>query len=262
VENFIMGKSVTIDYLPESAKRYPTGYAVVAVDVIRATSVAITAVELGRRCFPVATLDGASQMMELLASSNPMQIGELGGHMPYGFNLNNSPVALTRRTDVERPAILLSSSGSRLMSDAAQCEAGYAACFRNFAPTARHLAKHHDHVALLGAGSRGEFREEDQICCAWMAEILVASGFEAENRDTELLIKRWSGASPQAARQSKSADFLIRTSQVEDLDFILTHINDIPAAFKIEGSELIRIPVDMKENGIPYTVQTGNKTKS
>ena len=81
-------------------------------------------------------------------------------------------------------------------------------------------------------------------------------------RPVELLIKRWSGASPQAARQSKSADFLIRTSQVEDLDFILTHINDIPAAFKIEGSELIRIPVDMKENGIPYTVQTGNKTKS
>jgi len=113
----------------------------------------------------------------------------------------------------------------------------------------------------LGAGSRGEFREEDQICCAWMAEILVASGFEPENRDTELLIKRWSGASPQAARQSKSADFLVRTSQVEDLEFILTHINDIPAAFKIEGGELIRIPVNVNENGQPQTVHTSHKTK-
>lgn len=256
-----MRKSVIIDYLPESAKRYPSGYAVVAVDVIRATSVAITAVELGRRCYPVATLDGASQMLELLSSSNPLQIGELGGHMPYGFDMHNSPVALARRTDIERPVILLSSSGSRLMSDAGQCEAGYAACFRNFEPTARHLAKHHDRVALLGAGSRGEFREEDQICCAWMAELLVEAGFEPENRDTELLIKRWSAASPQAARQSKSADYLIRTSQEEDLDFILAHINDISAAFRIEGGELIRLPVTMDGNASRQPVHSSSKNK-
>ena len=24
-------------------------------------------------------------------------------------------------------------------------------------------------VAVIGAGSKGEFREEDQICCAWIA---------------------------------------------------------------------------------------------
>ena len=50
-----MPKSVVIDYLPESARRYRSGWAIVAVDVIRATTTAITAAATGRRCFPAPT---------------------------------------------------------------------------------------------------------------------------------------------------------------------------------------------------------------
>ena len=47
-----MQKSVVIDYLPESVCRYRSEWAIVAVDVIRATTTAITAAATGRRCFP------------------------------------------------------------------------------------------------------------------------------------------------------------------------------------------------------------------
>ena len=47
-----MPKSFLIDSLPESAANHRSGSAVVAVDVIRATTLAVTAVALGRRCFP------------------------------------------------------------------------------------------------------------------------------------------------------------------------------------------------------------------
>ena len=54
-----MDRSVVIDCFPESAEKYRDGYAVVVIDVIRATTTATTAVSLGRRVFPAQTTDEA-----------------------------------------------------------------------------------------------------------------------------------------------------------------------------------------------------------
>jgi 2-phosphosulfolactate phosphatase len=106
-------KTVVIDCFPESLSLYQDGYAIVAIDVIRATTTAATAVALGRRCFPVPSLEAAVPLAARL--TNPLLVGELGGNMPYGFDLNNSPAALEGRTDIHRPMFFLSTDGSRLM---------------------------------------------------------------------------------------------------------------------------------------------------
>jgi len=151
-----MPKSVAIDCFPESARRYRKGYAVVVIDVVRTTTTAITAVALGRRCLPVASLDAAHSLAGRLA--DPLLIGEVDGIMPKGFDTNNSPAALVKRTDLHRPAVLLSSSGTKLLQTAASCEAVFLACLRNFTSLATHLASSFADVAVIGAGTRGEFR--------------------------------------------------------------------------------------------------------
>src|SRR5215471_16194232 len=108
-----MRKTVVIDCFPESVKIYHNGYAIVAVDVIRATTTAVTCVALGRKCFPVSSLEQAVPLAARL--TNPLLVGELGGSMPYGFDLNNSPAELAIRTDIHRPMLLLSTSGTRLI---------------------------------------------------------------------------------------------------------------------------------------------------
>src|SRR5215216_6897914 len=113
-----MDRVVAIDCFAESLMRYRAGYvAIVAVDVIRATTTAVTGVALNRRCFPVPSLEAAVPLAARL--DNPLLVGELGGNMPYGFDLNNSPAALAERDDVGRPMILLSTSGTRLLGEAA-----------------------------------------------------------------------------------------------------------------------------------------------
>src|ERR1017187_2000053 len=102
-----MRPSVVIDCFPESAPRYNHGYAIVAVDVIRATTTIATAVSLGRRCFPVASREAAWGLSAGL--HNPLLAGELGGVVPAGFEMDNSPAELAQRTDNSRPLILLSS---------------------------------------------------------------------------------------------------------------------------------------------------------
>src|SRR5439155_23870448 len=129
-----MMKEVLIDCFPESLENYRNGYAIVAVDIIRATTTAVTGVALGRRCFPAPALEAAVPLAAKL--TNPLLIGELGGSMPYGFDINNSPAALESRTDVHRPMILLSTSGTRVVCGAEEWQAMYVACLRNYSALA------------------------------------------------------------------------------------------------------------------------------
>src|SRR3989454_156154 len=108
-----MVRIVVIDAFPESVPQYRKGWAVVAVEVIRATTTAVTAALTGRRCFPVASTHAAFGLTQQF--ENALLAGELGGEMPGGFEMNNSPSEIATRTDVSRPLILLSSSGTRLI---------------------------------------------------------------------------------------------------------------------------------------------------
>lgn len=235
-----MQKQVIIDYLPESALKYSKGYAVVAVDVIRATTSAITIADRGGRCFPVLSLEAALELKSTL--QDPLLAGELGGSIAPGFELNNSPAQLDKWEIAGRPVILLSSSGTRLVCLAKECDAVYLACFRNYGFMARHLMDHHSRIAVIGAGSRGEFRLEDQMCCAWIARDLAGMGYEPANEATLSLIKTWATERPEAALHSKSADYLRRTGQSQDLDFILAHINDLGDSYEVRSGEVVASP--------------------
>jgi 2-phosphosulfolactate phosphatase len=201
---------------------------------------AITAVALGRRCLVVESLEAARATASRL--QQPLLSGELGGHMPEGFDMNNSPAQLVQRNDLHRPMVLLSSSGTQLICGAGRRTASvYLACFRNFSAVARRVAGQHERVAVIGAGSRNEFREEDQMCCAWVAELLIGSGYEAGNALTREIVQRWSSAPPSACRVSNSIGYLRRTDQLRDLDFILAHIDDLGDSFGLRGDEVIAV---------------------
>jgi len=228
---------VVIDCFPESVESHQEEDAIIAVDVIRATTVVVTAVAEGRMCFPVPTLEAAVELAGKL--SNPLLVGELGGSMPFGFHLNNSPADIEARTDVERPMILLSTSGSKLICSGNQSQSMYVACLRNWKSTARRLADRHRKIAVIGAGSRNEFREEDQLCCAWIAEELVALGFKPQDDNTAAIIGKWSGAPLVEITRGHSADYLRRSNQTKDLDFILTHVNDLDHIYRFEDGRVV-----------------------
>jgi 2-phosphosulfolactate phosphatase len=94
-------------------------------------------------------------------------------------------------------------------------------------------------VAVIGAGNRGEFREEDQMCCAWIAERLLGAGYLPEDGETADIVKRWSKAPVNAWTFGKSAAYLRRSGQTEDLDFILRKIADLNAPFMLRNGEVV-----------------------
>jgi 2-phosphosulfolactate phosphatase len=229
-------RTVTVDCFSESLARYRDGYAILAVDLIRATTIAVTGVVLGRRCFPTPSIEAAVPLAARL--DDPLLVGELGGNMPYGFHLTSSPAALALREDVSRPMILLSTLGTKVLCAAEGRAAVHAACLRNYTAQVRSLAGRHPKVAVIGAGTRGEFREEDRMCRAWIAERLMNAGYRPGNEQTEQLVERWSSASIEAFLGSKSVEDLKNAGQLRDLDFILGHIDDVDAIFPLKNGEI------------------------
>lgn len=232
-----MKRPVIIDCFPESAAAYRDDHAIVAVDVIRATTFAVTAVAAGRKCYAAENLEDAFELRRRLG--DPLLAGELGGDMPDGFDMNNSPAELALRADTQRPLVMLSSSGTQLMLEAAKSMHGaFVASFRNFEAVARAAAGIHDRIAVIGAGSRHEFREEDQMCCAWVSEALLRYGYEPANEYTAGIIERWKGAPADACADGNSVAYLRRSNQLRDFDFILAHVNDLDLAVTLHGNEV------------------------
>jgi len=236
-----MRNKVVIDCFQENPE-FRSGredHAVVAIDVIRATTTAITAVATGRRCFPVPTVEAARLVRKGLPYS--LLAGEVAGDTPEDFEVNNSPAEIATRLDVDRPLVLLSSSGTKLIHAARESEFTYLSCFRNHSALSQYLIEHHSQVALIGAGTRGEFREEDQICCAWIARELIDAGYEPENDRTASIVEQWGTAPADACLCSRSAEYLRKSGQMLDLDYTLEHVNDVPYVFRMKDGEVVTV---------------------
>jgi 2-phosphosulfolactate phosphatase len=212
--------------------------AVVCVDVIRATTTAVTSVALGRRCFPAASVEDAERLSSVL--SDALLAGEVEGEKPAQFELQNSPTQLVGRSDVHRPLVLVSSSGAPLMRAVADSGHAYVACLRNrSAVVAALLDCDYQMIHVIGAASRGEFRDEDVLCCARIAEQLAGVGYLAADKSTEDKLARWRSAPLETIRASRSAEYLRRTGQTADLDFILAHDDDLSTAHELRGHEVV-----------------------
>jgi len=230
-----MKSTVVLDTLPERAGWYRDTHAIVAIDIFRATTTIVTALAAGRRVFPVASLEEARGVAKTL--HNPLLAGEQTGTRPDGFELNNSPAAIAARSD-RRPIVLLSSAGTRLLANAQGAVATYVACFRNLSATVARLGVRHERIAIIGAGTRGEPRIEDQMAGSWMAERLVAAGFEPENDETAAEIVRWHGADIRLVGEGPSAAYLRASGQAEDIAFVLARVDDLDAVAVVHGPEV------------------------
>jgi phosphosulfolactate phosphohydrolase-like enzyme len=235
-------RTVVIDAFPESAFRHRECDAVACIDVMLTTTTLVTAAAQGRRALVAAS---GQEVRELAAGlSDALLAGSLEDGPPVGFEVPDSPSALVRLAGDGRPLVLRSPPGTELIANAAGGGTVLLACFRNLSATASALA-HHRRIALLAAGCREELSCEDQMAAAWIAERLLNTGFEAADRRTVDMVRRWTGIAPSLAGWGNSAANLRQAGRGEDVDFVIAHVDDIERACLCEGNEvrLEAIPV-------------------
>lgn len=206
--------------------------AIVVVDVLRATTVLCTAASLGRSCLVAATVEEALGVVA--ATPGALLAGEQGGRVPEGFDLGNSPAEVARRGDVDRPLVLVTSSGTPLLRSAEGAPAVFAACLRNITAQVERLAELGRDVTIVPAGTRGSPREEDDLCAAYLAARLADVGWRPDGPAREH-IARWAHLPVSVCADGPSAAFLRGAGHSDDLDFVLSHVDDLAAAFPLEG---------------------------
>lgn len=229
-------KRVSIDFHVEGAFPYLDHDAIVCIDVIQASTTLVTAVATGRRVFAAASFE---QAMDIASDLKDPLIAGADERPSWGrYEVANSPRALNKREDVWRPMVLVSSYGAQLQAHVRGGKPVFVACLRNLAATAELLATGYRSVAVIGPCSSDGLRCEDQFAAARLGAMLCARGFEPDSRGTADTIRRWSTADLQVIRLGRSAEQLRLEGAVADLEFIMSHVEDLDFACENRGAEV------------------------
>ncbi len=152
------------------------GRRVAVIDVLRATTVILAALERGAsRVLTVADLDEARLLRSKLPGA--LLAGERGGFAPEGFDYGNSPVEISAADLAGRIVVLTTTNGTLAVQRAETASSIFAACLRNASAVARELAAADGPVALLCAGTEGAFTIEDFYCAGLIARALIPRGY-------------------------------------------------------------------------------------
>lgn len=162
---------IRIDSLLTGAER-AVG-AVVIIDVFRAFTTA--AVALSRGAEKIIVVGGVEEAMGLRdAGLGQICMGEVGGVMPAGFDLGNSPYDASQAELAGRTIIQRTSAGTQGIVAAKQAKRLYAGSLVTATATARAIRAHSpEQVTLVAMGLDGKARtDEDEMCAIHLRNLL------------------------------------------------------------------------------------------
>ena len=166
--------------------RDPDRWTGVAIDVLRATTTLIVALDHGAsRVVPLGTPEEARAWRD--RSPGVLACGEREGRIVAGFDLGNSPFEYSRSTVEGRTLAFASTNGSHALRAIEACGERALAAFVNASATAASLAGR-DRVWIVCAGKLGAFSIEDAACAGFLCARLAARGARLEGAAARLAL--------------------------------------------------------------------------
>lgn len=144
---------------------YFTGKNTVVIDVLRATSVIITALSnRAKEIIPVNSIEFAMKVSGNAFGGQTILAGERNTKKIDGFTLGNSPLEFTKENIEGKSIILFTTNGSKAIVKAKFSANLFLCAFNNLNAVASHLAEMNEDFEILCAGSNGMFCIEDTVC--------------------------------------------------------------------------------------------------
>lgn len=235
------------------------GRVVVAIDVLRATSTAATALANGAvGVLPVAEVDEAREKARSAGQEGAGTVlgGERDGLPIPGFGCGNSPREYTPAVVAGKTVVLTTTNGTRAVRLAApRASRLYVACFLDLDALVSHLAqgagraaripgqddKNDVGIVFFASGTKGEPSLEDTTCAALGARLAEAAGLGAMTAQARAAVAAVAGHLedlPHMMRCSKHGQHLIALGFEADLDFCARrHIYHRPSVLR--GDRLV-----------------------
>jgi 2-phosphosulfolactate phosphatase len=188
---------VHVAFTPAEAARVPTG---IVVDVLRATSSIVQAIEGGyRRVLCCAEIDEARALREEIEDS--VLAGERRAQSIPGFDFGNSPQDFVG-TKAET-LILTTTNGTRaIVTAAADCDAVLIGSLLNLDAVAAAARERGEDVEIVCAGVEGSFTLDDAYCAGRIAELL--DGERTDAAEAAVRIARSFASAEEGLRASRN----------------------------------------------------------
>jgi len=170
-----MIRALDVAETPASATSRAQVPIVVVIDVLRATSSIVAALDNGAAAIvPVREVDEAIAVMRRIGRERVLLCGERESRLIEGFDLDNSPASFARDRVAGRTLVLTTTNGTRALTEAAWGNTTvYCAALLNRDAIVDRLAQSTDAVRLLCAGDHGEPSFEDLLCAGAIADALM-----------------------------------------------------------------------------------------
>lgn len=201
-------------------KKKFNGKNVVVIDVLRATTVMVTALQNGAKCiYPFKEIEDAKRGKSL--TQNGLLAGERKGLKIEGFDFGNSPLEFTKDKVEGKEIYMTTSNGTRAIENALGADGLYIACYLNISAISKKLLEEKKDVIILCAGTDDEFSLDDSLCAGIIAK-KIGEKSEIEMNDFTLSLKRLAEYAPgvkQVLEGSKHYSYLKKIGYEEDLEY-------------------------------------------
>jgi len=175
---------VEVCFSPEEFDLYKQDYkAVVAIDVLRATTAICTAFQYGaQKLIPVSSVEEA----RALKNEGFLAGAERNGEIVSGFDFGNSPYSYMGDNIKGQTLVLTTTNGTKAINRAAKTHEVYVGALVNLDAVIKLLKDQPTDVLLLASGWQGKFNLEDSICAGAITEALLESGMYMSDEDSTI----------------------------------------------------------------------------
>lgn len=140
------------------------GKTAVIIDILRATSSIVTAIDAGaKKIIPVEDMSDAMKIARTMDSNDYLLCGEKDGVKIDGYHLGNSPFDYTPENVADKTLIFNTTNGTKAIKKAALANKIYIGSFLNQQSILNALKNHDDEVVLICSGWRGRLSLEDTL---------------------------------------------------------------------------------------------------
>lgn len=212
--------AVDVVFTPGEVKHVElAGRLVVVMDVIRASTSILAALEAGgREVVPVAT---PADARAAAGSAEDLLCGERGGLRIEGFDLGNSPLEPVAQVVAGRRLLWTTTNGTRAILAAAGAAEVWLACFRNLEAVAERISVRGPPPILLCAGRGGRFAMDDALCAGHLVTRLQARGMEAKDgaRAAAALVAGLGPPTPELLASTAAGRALVELGMERDVAY-------------------------------------------
>lgn len=201
-----------------------SGKNVVIIDVLRATTVMVTALNNGaKKIYPFKDIEKV--LSESRKSSNPILAGERKGLKIDGFHFGNSPLDFTKEAISGKDIYQTTSNGTRAIENSLSADKIYIASFLNLSAISNQLIKDKKDTIIVCAGTDDEFSLDDGLCAGMIANKVISKLDNIKMNDFTISLQQLGNLTSNVndiLKNSKHYSYLKTIGYEGDLEYCLS----------------------------------------